>query len=98
MTFEVKLRKVGNSVGILLPRAALDHLGAGSRDTLFVTPMPEGALRLSAFDPEFAQKVKAAELSMEQYVSTLQWFFSREPKPAVPSVPSTQEHGSQGQR
>jgi antitoxin component of MazEF toxin-antitoxin module len=63
MSLELKLRKVGNSVGLLLPRAALDHLGVGYSGTVFVTSMPDGALRISALDPEFAQKVDAAEMS-----------------------------------
>src|SRR5579862_8736281 len=37
MIFELKLRKVGNSVGLVLPRAALDHLGVGSSDRVCFT-------------------------------------------------------------
>ena len=98
MILELKLRKVGNSVGLLLPRAALDHLGVGPSGSLFVTPLPEGALRISALDPEFAQKVKAAETSMQEYVNTFKWFMSRQPKPAVPVAPPAPEHGKLGQQ
>jgi antitoxin component of MazEF toxin-antitoxin module len=95
MIFELKLRKVGNSVGLLLPRAALDHLGVGSSGSVFVTPMPDGALRVSALDPDFEQKVRAAEMSMQQYVNTFKWFMSREPKPAVQPAPPAQRHENQ---
>ena len=66
MILELKLRKVGNSIGLLLPRAALDHLGVATSGNLFVTPLPDGALRISALDPGFAQKVKAGETSMQE--------------------------------
>ncbi len=95
MIFELKLRKVGNSVGLVLPRPALDHLGVGPSGSVFVTPMPDGALRVSALDPDFAQKVRAAEMSMQEYVNTLKWFMSREPKPVVQPAPPAQGHGNQ---
>jgi antitoxin component of MazEF toxin-antitoxin module len=98
MILELKLRKVGNSVGLLLPRAALDHLGVGSSGSLFVTSMPDGALRISALDPEFAQKVKAAETSMQEYVNTFKWFMSREPKPAAQTAPSAEGNGNKQQQ
>jgi putative addiction module antidote len=93
MILELKLRKVGNSVGLVLPRAALEHLGTGPSGSLFVTPMPDGVLRISALDPEFAQKVKAAETSMQAYVNAFKWFTSRDPKPAVQVAPPAEEHG-----
>ena len=70
-----------------------------SGGSLFVTPMPDGALRVSALDPDFAQKVKAGEMSMQQYVNTFKWFMSRQPKPAaVQGVPHTEQNGKQGQQ
>ena len=96
MILELKLRNVGNSVGLLLPRAALDHLGIGPSGSVFVTSMPEGALRISALDPEFSQKVTAAEAIMQSYANTLKWFMSREPKPPVQTAPPAQNHGQQG--
>jgi putative addiction module antidote len=98
MILELKLRKVGNSVGVVLPRPALDHLGVGSSGSVFVTPMPDGALRISALDPEFAGKVKAAETSMQEYGNTFKWFMSRELKPAVQPAPPAQGHGNQGEK
>jgi antitoxin component of MazEF toxin-antitoxin module len=95
MIFELKLRKVGNSVGLVLPRAVVDHLGVGSSGSVFLTPMPDGALRVSPLDPDFAQKVKAAEMSMQAYVNTLKWFMSREPTPALQPAPPVPGHGNQ---
>ena len=58
---ELKLRRTGNSVGLVFPKEALTHLGVQEGNTVFATFLAEGALRLSAGDPEFARKVQAAE-------------------------------------
>ena len=71
MTLQLTLRKTGNSIGLVLPREALAHLGVQDGDTVFLTEMAEGALRLSAFDPEFARKIKAAESISHQYRKAL---------------------------
>ena len=97
MILELKLRKIGNSVGLLLPRPALDHLGVGCSGTVFITPTPDGALRVSALDPEFAEKVKAAETSMRDYANTFKWFMSRQSEPGAPVAPTARDHGKDGQ-
>jgi putative addiction module antidote len=61
MMLKLTLRKTGNSVGLVLPKEALDHLGADEGDTVFLTFVAEGALRLSTADPEFESQVNAAE-------------------------------------
>ena len=61
MILELKLRRTGNSVGLVLPKEALTHLGVQEGDTVFATFQAEGALRLSTADPDFARKVQAAE-------------------------------------
>ena len=47
MVIDVKLRKVGNSVGLVLPKEALARLNAGEGDTLTLTDAPGGALRMT---------------------------------------------------
>jgi hypothetical protein len=41
MVLELKLRKVGNSVGLVLPKQALAHLKAGEGDTVCLTDAAE---------------------------------------------------------
>jgi putative addiction module antidote len=67
MMLELKLRRTGNSIGVVLPKEALAHLGVDEGDALFLIFLAEGALRLSAADPEFARKVQAAEEINRQY-------------------------------
>lgn len=46
-----KVRKIGNSLGIILPKEALETLKAAEGDTLVLEPGPDGnVLKLS--DPE----------------------------------------------
>ena len=46
MMFQVKLRKVGASMGVVLPREALAHLKASEGDVFYVTDGAEGGLRI----------------------------------------------------
>lgn len=67
MMLKLTLRRTGNSVGLVLPKDALDHLGATEGDTIFLAFLTDGALRLSAADPEFEAKVEAAEAFNRKY-------------------------------
>lgn len=65
MNMPVKITKVGNSAGIILPKELLARLRAGVGDTLYVTEAPDG-IRLTAADPDFAEKMAAAERVMRE--------------------------------
>ena len=71
MILELKLRKVGNSVGLVLPKEALSRLNAGDGDALFLTEATDGGFRLTASNPEFARKMKAAESLSRRYRNAL---------------------------
>ena len=71
MVLELKLRKVGNSVGVVLPKEALAHLHAGEGETVFVTEAPDGALRMSPTNPEVVRQLEAAQRVIRRYRHTL---------------------------
>ena len=71
MRLELKLRKVGNSVGVVLPKEALAHLQVDEGDVINVTDAADGTLRVSAHDPEFARQMDAAKSVMRRYRNTL---------------------------
>jgi putative addiction module antidote len=74
MVIEIKLRKVGNSVGLVLPKEALARLNAGEGDTLTLTEAPGGGLRMtltSEGQEKFASQMKAAEKIVRRYRNTL---------------------------
>lgn len=61
----LKLRKVGNSVGVLLPQDALASLKVDQGDTLFFTQSPDG-YRVTPYNPDFERQMKVAEFVMKQ--------------------------------
>lgn len=71
MVLELKLRKVGNSVGMVLPKEALTYLRAHEGDTLCVTEAPDGSLRLSSTKPEVMRQLAAAQTIIRRYRNTL---------------------------
>lgn len=67
---EVTLRKIGNSLGVILPKAELEKLGVGEGDRLFIVRMP-GGIRLTPFDPDLARAMTAARQFMHEYRDVL---------------------------
>ncbi|MFM2370390.1 MAG: hypothetical protein RIS85_112 [Pseudomonadota bacterium] len=65
MNMAVKITKIGNSAGIVLPRELLARLRAGVGDTLYVTEAPDG-IRITVADPDFAEKMALAERVMRK--------------------------------
>ncbi len=67
MVLELKLRKVGNSVGVVLPKEALARLNADDGDAVYLTDTTDGGFRITATNPEFAHKMKVAEHLSRRY-------------------------------
>jgi putative addiction module antidote len=61
----LKLRKIGNSVGALIPQEALTALNVGEGDTLYLTKAPDG-FRVTPYDPEFEEQMKIAREIMKR--------------------------------
>lgn len=70
MPVTVKLRKIGNSLGLILPKEVVERLHLQAGDTLHVIPDAEGA-RLTPYDPEFAAAMKAYERTRHKYRNAL---------------------------
>jgi putative addiction module antidote len=71
MVVELKLRKVGNSVGVVLPKEVLARLRVGEGDTVCVTDAADGSLRMTAANPEFARQMDAVQDVVRRYRNTL---------------------------
>ncbi len=65
MNASLKITKIGNSAGIILPKELLARLRAAVGDTLFVSEAPDG-VRLTAGDPAFSAKMEMAEQIMRE--------------------------------
>ena len=71
MILELKLRKIGNSVGLVLPKEALAHLKVVEGDSLTITDAADGSLRLSPHQAEVARQMEVAQDIMKRYRNTL---------------------------
>ena len=60
MNVTLKITKIGNSAGVVLPKDVLARLRVGPGDTLHLTEAPDG-LRLTAHDPDFEETMAIAE-------------------------------------
>ncbi len=68
---ELKVRKIGNSLGVVLPKEAVSHLRAAEGDRLFLIEAADGAYQLTPYDPSFETKMKKAEDIIGRYRNTL---------------------------
>jgi putative addiction module antidote len=71
MILELKLRKIGNSVGLVLPKEALAHLKAEEGDTLTLTEGADGRLLLSTPVAKVSEQMRIAQDIMQRYRNTL---------------------------
>ena len=65
MNKALKITKIGNSAGIVLPKEVLARLRVGPGDTLHLSEAPDG-VRLTAADPEFQKQMEVAERIMRR--------------------------------
>lgn len=65
MNTALKIKKIGNSAGVILPKEMLARLRVGQGDTIYASEAPDG-IRLTASDPGFAEKMALAEKIMRE--------------------------------
>jgi putative addiction module antidote len=68
---ELKVRKIGNSLGVVLPKEAVSRLGAGDGDRLFLIEASDGAYQITPYDPTFEKKLEKSEEIIGRYRNTL---------------------------
>jgi putative addiction module antidote len=66
----LQIRKIGNSVGLILPKELLARLRLKEGDKLYVVEQPERGLRLSPYDPKHAKAMEIARRSFRKYADT----------------------------
>lgn len=71
MNIKTKVRKIGNSLGIILPREALNVLKVEEGASLYVTETPKSAIRLTPEDEHLSQMMEIAKKGMSKYRNTL---------------------------
>jgi len=70
MNKPLKVIKIGNSAGVILPKDLLDRLHVDVGDMLAVTQTSDG-VTLSTKDPEFDEQMARAREIMKRYRSAL---------------------------
>ena len=70
MAAKLKIRKIGNSVGLILPKEVVDQLHVGEDDTVHYVVDANG-LHVTPFDPDFDAAMKAFELTRRKYRNAL---------------------------
>jgi putative addiction module antidote len=66
---KLKLRSVGTSTGIIVPKEMLHRLKVQQDDVLFATETPQGYL-LTPYDPEVEKQLQLGRKFMKKYRDT----------------------------
>ena len=67
----LKVRKFGNSLGVVLPKEAINRLQTGDGEPLYLIEAPDGGYRLTPYDPAFEKKMAKADDIISRYRNTL---------------------------
>ncbi len=63
---ELKVRKIGNSLGLVLPKESLIRLNVKEGGFLYFTEAQDGSYRLTGYNENFPRQVSEAEKIMQQ--------------------------------
>lgn len=71
MTMKTKVRKIGNSLGIVLPKEALRVMKVKEGATLYLTEAPQCSLQVTPESERFDKMMTIAERGMQRYRNAL---------------------------
>ena len=66
----LKITKIGNSMGVILPKEVLEQMNLKKGDTIHLTKAPDG-YRVTTGDPDFDRQMEIAEGIMKKYHNAL---------------------------
>ena len=66
----LKVRAIGSSCGVILPKEALQHLHLKEGDEVFLVETPDG-YEMRPYDSEFHRQMEIAEKVMKRYKNAL---------------------------
>ena len=67
----LQVRKIGNSIGFILPKDMAARLDLKEGDRLFLLEQPGGGFVLTPHDPDFERTMELADEIMDKYRDTL---------------------------
>jgi putative addiction module antidote len=68
---ELKVRKFGNSLGIVLPKEVINRLHTGEGEQLFLVEATDGSYLITPYDPAFEKKMEKVEDIVNRYRNAL---------------------------
>lgn len=68
--YVLEIKKIGNSVGLILPKPLLGRLRLKEGDKLYVIDQTERGMKLSPYDPKHAEAMAFARRSFRKYADT----------------------------
>ncbi|MDE2618401.1 MAG: AbrB/MazE/SpoVT family DNA-binding domain-containing protein [Burkholderiales bacterium] len=74
----LKLREIGDGVGVILPKEVLARLRVEKGDTLWVVDSTHG-ITLTPYDPDFETQLQAGREHMREYRDTFRQLAKRDP-------------------
>lgn len=67
----LQIRKIGNSIGFILPKETAARLDLKEGDQLFLVGQPDGGIVLTRRDPDFEKAMEIARRGMKRYHNAL---------------------------
>ena len=67
----IEIKKIGNSLGIILPKDLLAKFNLKEGDKLFPVEQPNGGLLLTPHNPDFEKAMEVARRGMKHYHNAL---------------------------
>ncbi len=67
---KLKIRRIGNSLGVILPQAAIARLKVGEGEVVFLTECPDGFV-VTPYDVKFEAAMEAFEEGRRSYRNAL---------------------------
>ena len=67
----LKIRRFGNSLGVVLPKEVISRLQTGDGERVFLIEAADGDYRLTPYDPAFEKKMAKAGKIISRYRNTL---------------------------
>lgn len=71
MSHRTKLRKIGNSLGVILPKETLNELQVEEGQALYITKAEDGSLRIAPSDEEFERQMEIGRDLTKRYRNAL---------------------------
>jgi putative addiction module antidote len=68
---KLKVRKIGNALGVVLPKEVIKRLQTGDGERLLLIEGPGGTYRLTPYDPSFERKMARARDVIGRYRNAL---------------------------